>query len=1473
MHLGTATYYLRLNTILIEIGMSNRYVLFVLLSALGLTISFNAFGAGVTSVNHYSSADGLSDNRVTTIIKDKEGFVWFGTWAGINRFDGNRFVAYKSNPGDFSSLRSNRIDEIVEDRTSSFLWVKAYDNRIYRFDKRKHTFTSLHDLIQNDSFKKYLFSKILSVSNGKVWLKTIKGEVIVIDDASGNYPIFNDFRTLNDSSEKTYFFYLDSRGYAWISNERGLFLVKQNHNCHYKIQQYLTLPSNPIKIIVEDSEGDIWASYLKGRIIRLDINLHKKSDFIVTAGKIHDIRLSNDKRQIFCATSIGELIAIDKQNKKILQKTKSGSAFYSIYQSKGGDIWLESENYGVMRLDKANNNLMGLYPEKKYNFKPWVKNCTFFEDANQKVWVSIRGYKLSAYDEEKQKLAEFEFNIEGLNRNFSRIILGVFYDSRGILWITTDNGGLDRVILQGNLFYQNYIKNDHISKSENEVRGLLVDHKDRLWVGAKSGEILINDNGKILRKPLGENFKPIGGVYSIFQDQSGRFWIGTKGDGVYLIEEHSKGTFKVIKHLLNDADDKKNHRSEIYSFIQDKKGRIWVATFGGGLVQIASEGEKIEVFNCHNRFLNYPLDNYSKLRDLEIDEKGNLWIGTSEGLVLYDPEAPVAGGKFTVYKKEQGDIESLGGNDIQFIYKDSDGEMWVLTSSGGLNKAIGKDPMNSLRFKNYSKKQGFSSDFLLACIEDSNKNLWISTRNGISRFSLKNSKIQNFSYYDGLHETIFSEASVAKLRNGKVIFGNILGYLYFHTSDLNKRREKGNLVLTNFQINSEDVNLEEPKSPLKSDINYLSEVALKHYQNIIGVEFAMLESTSSGRHNFVYRLLGYDDVWRSTEGQNKVVYTNLPPGNYTFQVKSQHAGLFSGVSYRSLQIKISSPFWKTWWAYSIYAVLLFILLVFIKRIIATILSLKQGVLVEKKLAEVKLNFFTQISHELRTPLTLIVNPIEEIMEREKLSAKGKGYAKVIHDNSKRMVRLVNQVLDLRKVNSGQATLKLQKIDLVLFIRHICGYFDSHLMEKQLRINLLSDVEELLIDVDPDKIETILYNILTNAIKFSPQEGQIEIKLSRDSEMLKITVRDEGSGVNEYELDKIFQLYYEGSSSAHIKGTGIGLALSKELVELHKGKIYAENNREGKGLRIVFELPYISDKTAHSCFVKEKIYPQQSINQDPVDYEQQVGDGERKTILIVEDNIDLRSFLNNKFEEFYKIEVAENGEEGLQKAITLLPDLILSDIMMPKMDGIQMLNRLKNNSMTSHIPVVLLTARHTVENHIESLKYGADYYLPKPLNIRLLFGAVNNILVQRQKYFTSIISGQKQKSGVEELKENPIITRQDRKFLEEAVRIVNENIDDAEFNIDAVADLIGMSRSAFFKKFKSLTNTAPVDFLRDTRLEKAKSLFDMGHNNISTVAYAVGFNNPKYFSTCFKAKYALTPKEYVKNCNEKFVGNH
>jgi DNA-binding response OmpR family regulator/nitrogen-specific signal transduction histidine kinase len=539
----------------------------------------------------------------------------------------------------------------------------------------------------------------------------------------------------------------------------------------------------------------------------------------------------------------------------------------------------------------------------------------------------------------------------------------------------------------------------------------------------------------------------------------------------------------------------------------------------------------------------------------------------------------------------------------------------------------------------------------------------------------------------------------------------------------------------------------------------------------------------------------------------------------------------------------------------------------VRRAALTMLQLRNRIAVEKKLAELKLNFFTNVSHELRTPLTLILNPIEEIRKQEKLTLQGRQYVEVVRKNANRMARFVNQLLDLRKLQSGKAGIHPSKVEVISFVKSIGEYFLEQAKEKRIDFQVVSDSSAIEAWLDADKIETVIYNLVANSFKFTPEGKSIRVHLATlpDQDKLQIAVIDQGKGVPPELLNQIFELFYEGSETNDkaTKGTGIGLALSKEMITLHGGHISARNNQEG-GLTVTVILPVGKAATAKTTLTYE---PPIEVTNDQLPVTGQetttpvvVPAGNQPLLLVVEDNTDLRAFLRAQFITHYRVEVAENGEEGLAKAIELQPDLVLSDIMMSKMDGIQLLDKLKNNIATSHIPVILLTAKSAVESQIEGLEYGADYYITKPFRQDFLEAAIRNLINKRQQILASLLDNKK---PIELEPGEVSITSRDETFLQQIVAIVEEKMTDVDFNIDTVAETIAMGRTTFYRKFKGLTGLAPVEFVREMRLKRAKQLLDAGAGNISEIAYSVGFNNAKYFSTCFKAKYEVTPTEYLK----------
>jgi len=1439
-------------------------------------ICVHAYSQVVTSLRHYSTANGLSDNRITAVTKDKEGFMWFGSWAGISRFDGYNFLTFKSYPGDKSSLKSNRIDEVVEDSGGRYLWVKAYDKQVYRFDKRTHEFASLPDLLKDSSVAQLSFSKILNVKDNCVWLRTDGRGVMQITNCADEQPVFTIFSHEASSGYKIpsndiSFFTLDKFKNVWLGTSAGLCILKKHRQNQYKVETPAVLSGQFFPRITEGKNA-MWLPAANGTLLSFSHASRQVKRYKVSSGVLNHILASKKSGNIYCTTSAGELLAVnDAGRTTLLTKISNGTLLY-MFEDNEGVLWVESEHFGVIKFDPRNKTTEYLFPQGNYDLNSKVRNILIFEDKNSIVWMNLKG-RLYYYSPEKKRVQSLSSEMESSNVPLPNDILRIFYDPAGVLWIGTGYDGIAKLVFQENDFKQFLPVPGSSSRADNEVRGILADRSNRLWFGTKAGQLYLYSNGRKVPDVLTNGFVNKAGIYSILQDRKDRLWFGTKDDGIIKADPADKqgNKYTVTQYFADKKAAGGITSNSIYCLLEDKKGRIWAGSFEDGLILIEEKDGKITFKTTKNCFKNYPKASFKKIRHMAEDAQGRIWIGTTNGLLIFDPDSGAPENyTFREYKKEPGNINSLGGNEVQFIFCDSQKQMWVLTTSGGLNLASGSDPLKALSFLNYSMKDGLPSDFLLGCVEDNQGNLWIASQNGLSRFSIRKRKFQNFNYSDGLHNASFSEASCTKLKSGEIFFGTTAGYLSFDPEKIRMQSVNAPMAFTNLQINSENI-IPGDKSPLKYSINNTEEIELNYDQNVISIDFAVLDFHFTEKQNYACRLRGFDNTWRNTEGQRRATYTKLPPGNYVFEVKSLNDELYQNVPARSLKITILPPFWRTWWAYTIYLILACVAVVIIRRVAITMLKLRQGIEVERRLADLKLGFFTQISHELRTPLTLIINPSEEILKSKSLSGKEKEYMSVVVKNARRMLRLVNQVLDLRKVQSGKAVLQLSEVEILSFVRGMLDYFRETTSHRNLRVEISSDLEELYVWIDADKLEIVLYNLLANAIKFSPDNSTINITLVKDdtSKHLKIEVADEGSGVHEGELLDIFKLYYEGKQSSEklVKGTGIGLALSKELVELHGGNIYAKHNSPN-GLKVVVELllgnvHFNSGSTTNNSFIPEELSSDFATDEltEFAENSQTVEAEDMPLVLLVEDNDDLRRFLATKFADHYRVETAVNGMDGLSKAKEILPDLVLSDVMMPELDGIQLLDRLKNDPATSHIPVILLTAKYSVESQIQALAYDADYYITKPFKMELLQVAVSNIIGKRKKVFQSIQNEEPVED--ENQKEEIVITEYDRQFLEKILQIVEGKMNDLQFNIEDVADSIDMSRSAFYRKFKSLTDLTPVEFVRETRLKKAKSLFDAGEDNISVAAYAVGFSNPKYFSYCFRAQFQQSPSDYVK----------
>lgn len=1433
-------------------------------------------------VEYYSTEQGLSHQRVTAILKDREGFMWFASWDGINRFDGHSFVSYKSSPGDTSKLENDRIDQIVEDQ-SNHLWVQSYDKQVYRFDKETGQFLPISTIINSNKKSKAFFDKILSANNGLVWLQSVnEGVFCVSQNNLLKEPVVKyqkeqaeDFQLPSNTIN---FFHEDHEKQIWIGTANGLCCLINSNGVYKRSTAIPAGIENGLNVLASNEDNSsLYFLTDDGKLVIY--NKKNKSFFVqnMAAGHLNAFLRSKKNNVIYFTTSIGDLIIFSLDNAQTSRvKVRTNEAIRSIYEDRTGNLWIEPETVGVIRFDPISRSVSYFSQKSNENLDNLGNRFKIVEDNNNLVWINMKGGGFGYYNESNKSI-DFVLNTpDAPDYRLPNLVNAIYYDKAGILWLTTYEKELVKVVLQSDVFKQKLLVEKSLSTTSNEVRGIMFDRQNRLWVGAKGGKLYVYQNDHIVTELFDNEPKEgLGLVYSILEDRSGNVWLGTKGNGLFKASPLNRERTKYhLSHFLDSDKPNGLKGKEIYALLEDKTNRIWVGTFDGGLNLVKPLGDSVQFVRDGPAFAGYPKVGFYKIRYMTCDGAGNIWIATTDGLVLLNAnssQSPTY--RYKTYSKIPGDKESLGNNDVQFIYRDSKNRMWLGTSGGGFNLALGSAPLPQLKFRSYTTKDGMPNDYVVSCSEDRQGKLWIATENGLSRFSPETGEFRNYDSYDGLPKLSFSEASCSRLLDGRLVFGTTKGFLSFNPAGFNGNRIEANIAFTNLQINNEDARPVSGESVLKTDVNYISDLTLKYNQNIISIDYAILDNRSGDRQAFAYRLVGFDTTWHDDRQLRRVTYTNLPAGYYVFEVKALSTDLYSNSPYRRLAINILPPPWKTWWAYVLYAISIGVLLFFIRRNALAMIRLRNKVALEQKLAALKLNFFTNISHELRTPLTLIVSPLEQLAKKEKLSPQGAAIVDVARKNADRMVRFINQLLDLRKVQSDKAALRISRVEIVSFIKKIGDHFSEAARSKRIKLDVITEQKELVAWVDAEKLDVVIYNLLGNAVKFTFKEKTIRVyvRALEEEQSFLIAVNDEGPGVPEESLLDIFELFHEGNPKAEreLKGTGIGLALCKEFVSLHGGTIWAENNKEG-GLTVNVKLklgtehykqeevsflnvPKAPSSSAYQPPIQQQLLPQTSFNDSPKDQQAPL-------VLLVEDNDDLRSFIKGQLHEFYRVELARNGEEGLQKAINLTPDLIVSDIMMPVMDGIRMLDKIKNDVNTSHIPVVLLSAKYSIESQIEGLKYGADYYITKPFNNEFLIASIDNLLRQRKKLFERLV----EKQNKVPLTPSPIvITSKDEIFLKEVIRAVEDKMEVSDFNIESLADAMGMNTNTFYKKFKSLTGLTPVEFVRDMRLQRAKQLLDAGGNNISEVAYTVGFSNPKYFSTCFKEKYHVSPSDYLK----------
>jgi signal transduction histidine kinase/ligand-binding sensor domain-containing protein/DNA-binding response OmpR family regulator len=1365
--------------------------------------------------------------------------MWFGTADGLIRYDGYKFKIFKHNPDDVTSLSFNSVLSIYEDR-SGVLWIGTEGGGLNKYNRETDQFTRyMHDANDPNNLRNNTVAAILEDTSGDLWFGTNGGGLNKL-----------------------------------ISSDNG---ISSNAFIHYKNdpQNPTSLSSDIVAQICKDISGNLGIATGYG-LNKLAPGENNKS----SPTFVHYKHNPDDPKSL------------------------SHDAVFSVYEDNSGTLWIGTVGGGLNELipgDTYDSTPSFIHYINDPRDPTSLSNNmvgSIFEDRSGNLWIGTWGGGLNKFDSMNEKFTHYESDpndSKSLNGNW---VYSIYEDNSGILWIGTMPGGLnkfDPMKNQFKLFKHN--PNNPNSLSSDRVWSIYEDSDGILWIGTFYGglnRLVPGDNEKSAPSFFHYSHNPndpksINSVFSICEDNSGNIWIGTFGRGLNKLVQSKKNKYNPnFIHYENIPSDPTSLSNDAVRVIyKDNNGNLWIGTdVGLNKLIIGTDDMSPASFIS---YLNNPKDSTSisnnMIWSIYQDKQETIWIGTSGGLnKLIPSDNNHLHATFIHYTNESGNPSSLSNNQVSSMYEDNSGNFWIGTDGGGLNKFDRK----SEGFIRFNEGDGLPDNSIKGILGDDEGNLWLSTGNGLSKFNPKTKTFKNYSIKDGLQGTWFQGGAYFKNKNGEMFFGGNNGFNSFYPDSLKDNIRIPPIVITDFKLfnNSVAVGLDTTtkRSILTKSITETNEIELTYKDYIISFEFAALDYHTPEKNKYAYILEGFDIGWNYTDVSKRfATYTNLDPGEYTFRVKgSNNDGIWNEVG-TSLIIIITPPWWATWWAYAFYIIVFGSILYGVRKYEMNRMNWKnQFRLDEVKLKEreetdkIKSRFFANISHEFRTPLTLILGPIEKILSKSDDDETQKQLS-LVKRSAKSLLGLINQLLDLSRLEAGKLDLKASKSNFVPFIKGITMSFESVAERKDITLKVKSANDEIEMYFDKEKMTKIMTNLLSNAFKFTPEGGQIIVTIIESSNnSVNIKVRDSGVGISEEELPKLFDIFYQVDSlqTREHEGTGIGLALTKELVELHYGTINAES-RKGEGTEFTIELPVgrrhlkdaeiveetviLSDLPIDEAEVKNLFIEEDSPHFDKlsVTENENVIEEDKNIILIVEDNADVREYIKDSLGNDFQIEEASNGEQGVRKAEDIVPDLIISDIMMPKMDGNELTRILKNDEKTSHIPIILLTAKSEQASRLEGLETGADDYLTKPFDTKELRIRIKNLINIRKKLQEKYSKGDYVPVKREEEKK---LSNLEEQFMYKVMGVIEDHISEEEFSIDQFGKEVGMSSVQIYRKLKALTGKSPSLYIRSIRLVRAKRMIEEQKGNISEIAYSVGFGSPSYFTRCFKEEYGYTPSD-------------
>jgi signal transduction histidine kinase/ligand-binding sensor domain-containing protein/DNA-binding response OmpR family regulator len=1347
--------------------------------------------------SHLDITNGLSDNHINCLYKDEKGFMWFGTNSGLNRYDGYKFRVFKHDANNPNSLGENYILRINEGPEKK-LWIFT------------HGAISIYDPTTEK------FSDKIAIELAHYHVTT------------------TDITLIKEDSEGDFWF---------LTNDKGLYYYnKQNNRTVFyssSKNSLAKLHSNFVKDITCDGQNNMWLVYSDGVMDQLNFNTNKIGNRYQGLSKANDYKAKN----------------------------------YKIMMSNNGNllVYSSAEPIGIYCYNSQQNSLTHFTKDAiKVKLNSNIIN-SIVQAGDNKLWIGTDHGGINIVDLKTYKVT-YVLSKEDDPKSLSGNSITLFKDNSGIIWAGTFKQGINyyhRGIMQFPLF--RHFSTDPNSLPYEDVNRFAEDANGNLWIGTNGGGLIYYNRStgnykQYKYNPLDPNSLSNDIIVSLCIDHENKLWIGTYFGGLDCFDGknfiHHRHNDKMAGSILDDR---------VYTIMEDDENNLWVGTFTG-----------LNIYDRKSKSFKRP--NYSMSFDyisaIYKDKQKNIWIGTDKGI----NEIVNKTNKIKRYFYQPKSLNSLIANDVNTITQDSRGLIWVGTNDG---LSILNTQTNS--FLNLDKRISFSSNNVSNILEDKRGQIWVSTNYCLASIQVSKKgkgydfQVNNYNETDGLQARDFNLYAALKMQSGELIFGGAHGFNLFDPGKINTFKPKQNLVFTDFQLFNKSVAVGDSikgKVILTKSISEIGAITLNHNANVFAIEFSACDYFNPGKVKYQYMLEGFNKGWITAPNDDrKAIYTNLDAGDYTFKVSAHDANNPVGDSLITLKITVLPPFWETPLAYITYFLVALSLLFYLRH--RGIIKLKrQFDLKQEKMEEerkianereaarrmhqldlMKIKFFTNISHEFRTPLSLILSPIDELIKTVDKPDQ-QHHLLMIKRNGKRLLNLVNQLLDFRKMEYNELKLCLKQGDIIAFIKEISSSFIDVAHQKQIQYLFESELCSLTTNFDHDKMERILFNLLSNSFKFTPSGGHISVMLNlsgpdefaKEQKTLEIKVIDTGIGILKENQEKVFERFFQDNIPENLlnQGSGIGLSITKEFIKMHGGTIKIESEPD-YGTCFIIKIPVVEQIGEEIIDIPLQEEPSYRVLKNA---DETAGSTKKPTVLLVEDNDDLRFYLKDNLKNSFHIIEAANGKEGWQKALALHPKLIVSDISMPEMNGLELCKKIRGDNRTVQIPIILLTALTTEHDQLAGLDSGANDYIVKPFNFEILLTKIHNLLRMQQSMKKTY---QKQ---IEIQARDIVVVSEDEKFLKNALEYIENNITNPNFSVEELSSNLNLSRVSLYKKLLTLTGKTPVDCIRTIRLKRAIQLLEKSKLSIANVAYEVGFNNAAYFAKVFKEEFGILPSEYI-----------